>query len=313
MQFVRATRKTRPARVCLLGPTGSGKSMTALKIMAGLMQGGKFAAIDTERGSLSLYSDEADFDVIDLFPHSAENYRRAIYAASEAGYKGLLIDSLSHAWVGAEGALEQVDKAAKRNQGNSFVGWRDVTPEHNKLVDAIVNYPGHVVTTMRVKMHYDLVDNGKGKKMPVKVGLQPIQRDGIEYEFDVIADIDPDHNFIVSKTRCKGLDGLVTNKAGAEVAQTLLAWLNAGESADTPPASEPLFNHNVEEYNKVLRRAQATGMDEVAVSALWCDVCAANGAPDAIIETMAPDLFAVCRTALIAEIAELVKGAGAAA
>ena len=67
-----------------------------------------------------------------------QRYIEAIAEAQAAGYDVLIIDSLSHAWMGKDGALELVDKAAKRNpSGNSFAAWRDVTPLHNLLVDAM--------------------------------------------------------------------------------------------------------------------------------------------------------------------------------
>ena len=72
----------------------------------------------------------------------------------KAGYEILIIDSLSHAWVGREGALEMVDKAASRTRGNSFAAWRHVTPLHNQLVDAMLGTSCHLIATLRSKMDY---------------------------------------------------------------------------------------------------------------------------------------------------------------
>jgi hypothetical protein len=151
-----------------------------------------------------------------------------------------VIDSLSHAWMGKGGILEFVDNAAKRSQGNSYVGWRDATPLHNRLVASVLAYPGHVVVTLRSKMAYELVENSKGKKVPQKIGLQPIQRDGVEYEFDLICDVDLDHNLIVGKTRFSELDGVLVNKPGPEFGARILALLDAGESAPAPASCPPM-------------------------------------------------------------------------
>lgn len=231
--FKKATKLQLKLRLALLGPTGSGKTFTALRIAKGL--GGKIAVIDTERRSASKYSGEFDFDVLELESFSADKYVEAIKAAEAEGYDVLVIDSLSHAWMGKDGSLETVDKIAKRSQtGNSFVAWRDVTPMHNTLVDTILSARMHVIVTMRVKMEYVLEEDSRGKKTPRKIGLQPQQRDGVEYEFDVIADIDQEHNFIVSKTRCRALDGLVVKNAGEDVADRLKAWLSDGEAVVEP-------------------------------------------------------------------------------
>jgi hypothetical protein len=152
----------------------------------------------------------------------------------------LIIDSLSHAWMGKDGALEQVDRIAKRSQnGNSFAAWRDVTPLHNQLVEAIVSSKSHLIATMRAKTEYVLEPNEKGKMAPRKVGMAPVQRDGLEYEFDVVADLDFDHNFIVSKSRCFELSGQVISKPGRNVADILKNWLFSGQLPEIQNTSVP--------------------------------------------------------------------------
>lgn len=229
--FRKATRKQTKLRLALLGPTGSGKTYTALRLAKGL--GGRVAFIDTERGSARKYAGEVlDFDVLELETFSPLTYVEAIKSAEAEGYDVLVIDSLSHAWMGKEGALEQVDKIGKRkgqgDGGGNFGAWREVTPMHQALLDAILGARMHVIATMRVKMEYVLEEDSRGKKSVRKVGLQPVQRDSVEYEFDVIADLDQEHNLVVSKTRCRALDGLVEKQAGEGVAAKLLAWLDDG-------------------------------------------------------------------------------------
>jgi len=138
----------------------------------------------------------------------------------------LIIDSLSHAWTGKDGALELVDKAAARERGNSFAAWRHVTPLHNAMVDAMIGARLHLIVTMRSKVEWVVEKDERGKSVPRKIGLQPVQRDGLEYEFDVVADMDLDNNFIVSKTRCPALRGKVINLPNEEPAKTLRAWLS---------------------------------------------------------------------------------------
>jgi hypothetical protein len=237
MQFTRATMSQSCLRLALLGPPGSGKTYTALTFAHELRQPTQsIALIDAERGSASKYADTFDFDVLNLDTFSPQTYIDAIDTARRAGYPVLIIDSLSHAWSGKDGALEQVDRAAKRNQGNSFAGWRDVTPLHNRMLDAILAYPGHVIVTMRVKVEWVVEkDPRTGKNVPRKVGMAPIQREGMEYEFDVVGDMSVEHDFVITKSRCSLLADQVFHRPGREVTDVLKRWL----AGNGKPAQQP--------------------------------------------------------------------------
>jgi hypothetical protein len=240
--FRRATREQIKLRAALIGPTGAGKSRTALEIAAGF--GGRVAAIDTENRSLSRYADLFEFDVVELARFSPSDYIHAINAA-ESAYDVLVIDSLSHAWMGRDGVLEMVDRSATRNQGNSFAGWRTVTPEHNRLVDAIVRCACHLIVTLRAKTEWVIEKDERGKSFPRKVGLQPVQRDGLEYEFDVVADITHEHQLIVSKTRFDELDGVAILKPDRGFGEQLKRNCEAGV-APTPAPNEKQLAESAE-------------------------------------------------------------------
>lgn len=242
--FQRAVRQQRDARIGIIGPSGSGKTYTALQIAKGLAgPNGRIAVIDTENYSSSLYADLFDFDVLNLETFAPQIYTAAIRAAEQAGYDVLVIDSLSHAWAGKDGALEQVDRAAARSRsGNTFAAWREVTPAHNTMVDTIVRANLHVIATMRAKTEYiieQVTRNGRTVHEPRKIGLAPVQRDGMEYEFDIVADMDWDHRFIVSKSRASFLADAVLDKPGPELGEQIRAWLDSGEAVQPTSASEP--------------------------------------------------------------------------
>ena len=242
-KFAKAERKTAKLRAALCGTSGSGKTYSALLLARGLAGiDGKIAVIDTERGSASLYSDVTDFDVAELAPPFNPRRYRELIAEAARGYDVLVIDSLSHAWTGDGGVLEMHDKATQASRGgNSYTAWRDVTPEHNALVDSILAAPCHVILTMRSKTAYELQENEKGKKTPVKIGLAPIQRDGMEYEFTLVWDLSVEkHIATASKDRTRIWDGrhdVIGVKHGAE----LKAWLESGKAAPpVRPAPEPV-------------------------------------------------------------------------
>lgn len=228
MAFQKATKKQAKARIALIGPSGSGKTFSALRIAQGL--GNSIAVIDTERGSASKYAHRFEFDTNEIDNYHPETYIKAIHEAEQAGYDVLIIDSLSHAWMGKDGALELVDRAAARmKSSNSFAAWRDVTPIHNKLVDTIISARLHIIATMRSKTEYVQERNEQtGKQVIRKVGTQAIQREGFEYEFDIVGDMDLDHNLIISKTRCELLDGKVYNLPSPEFGKVVLSWLSDG-------------------------------------------------------------------------------------
>jgi DNA polymerase III delta prime subunit len=199
MAFSKAIRRQAKVRIALDGPSGSGKTMSALLLAKAL--GGTTALIDSEHGSASLYANVTEFDVMELTEFSLRTYIDAIGDAAQNGYKNLVIDSLSHAWQGKGGALEQVDRAGGSKFSN---GWKTVTPLYNQLIESILSYPGNVIATMRSKMAYEVVQvAGKGA-VPQKLGMAPIIREGSEYEFTFVLDMAHDGNVTVSKTRCQG-------------------------------------------------------------------------------------------------------------
>ena len=284
MVFKKATKEQAKLRMGIIGPAGSGKTYTALITARNLVPDGKIAVIDTERGSASKYADIFEFDVCELESFHPENYIKTIQAAEEAGYDVLIIDSLSHAWAGKDGALELVDKAAARERGNSFAAWRHVTPLHNAMVDAIIGARLHVIVTMRSKVEWVIEKDERGKSVPRKIGLQPVQREGLEYEFDVVADMDLDNNFIVSKTRCPALRGSVIHCPNEEPAKTLRAWLSDGV-----PVVEPEVSRKELSQNKPPAKTEASDreqlfryMDGVA-EALLVDAEAAKAAVEAFL------------------------------
>jgi hypothetical protein len=239
--FHKAERKKSKMRLALSGPSGAGKTLSALMISQGLVPNGKIALIDTENGSGELYSDVADYDVATLQPpYTPERYRQMIRAAEQAGYDVLIIDSLSHAWAGEGGILDMHDKATLASKAqNSFSAWREVTPQHNALVDALLSAGLHIIVTLRTKTAYDLVDDGKGKKKPVKVGLAPVQRDGLEYEFTVVLDLSVEgHVATASKDRTGLLDGkhFVPSQTTGDLFNQ---WLEKGK--DLQEANGPLL------------------------------------------------------------------------
>lgn len=212
-----------------MGPSGSGKTMTSLILASAL--GDKIAVVDTESGSASKYADMFDFDVAAIDDYHVDNYIQAMADAVKGGYDVLVIDSLSHAWSGKGGVLEQVDNiAARMRKPDTFSAWKDGGKMHQKLINAIISVPLHVVCTMRTKTTYVREKDERGKTEIRNVGLQPVQRDDVEYEFDAIVSMDIDSNAVVTKTRCPGMKGKVEREPGPAFFDPLVEWLAGAET-----------------------------------------------------------------------------------
>lgn len=239
--FKKAVKHESRLRMSIAGPSGSGKTYTALTLAHALKGDKRVALIDTERGSASKYADIfPEFDVVELDTFSPVLFVEIIKEAESAGcYSVLVIDSLSHAWNGTGGLLEIVDGIARRKyQGNTFAAWKDATPLQNQLIDAITRSSLHIIVTMRAKQEYALEkDERTGKTSPKKVGMAPIQRDGMEYEMDIAADMDTENTMVVQKSRCPQLSGQVIAKPTAQVADVLKAWLEGEPMPETEQRS----------------------------------------------------------------------------
>jgi KaiC/GvpD/RAD55 family RecA-like ATPase len=243
--FVPAVKEQEKARVALEGPAGSGKTVTALRVARALVgPEGKIAALDTERRSMRKYAalpgvapDNVTtfaFDLVEVAPpFHPTRMIEAIKSAEAAGYDAFVADSLSHFWNDEGGMLEIVERVAKaKYRGNTFNAWNDpeVGGVQKAFVNAILDARIHVLATMRTKVDYVVETNERGKAEPRKVGTKSIQREGFDYEFDVIGRLDTANILTITKTRCAALSGKFFEKPGPEVAEILAEWLGSGES-----------------------------------------------------------------------------------
>ena len=234
--FSKAVKTESKLRMAIAGPSGSGKTYTALAVATALVPGGRIAVIDTEHGSAAKYADQFAFDVANAAPpYHPDGLVKLVTFAANSGYDVVIVDSVSHYWSGAGGVLDLKEDAERRMRNpNSYTAWKDVTPIHQRMVDTLVAIPAHVIVTMRSKQDYILVERN-GKQVPQKVGMAPVQRDGFEYEFDVMLDMDIENVGRVMKTRCPALTGAAFVKPGADVAGILRQWLTGEAPAQAAP------------------------------------------------------------------------------
>jgi hypothetical protein len=234
--FSPAVRSDARIKLALQGPSGSGKTMSALMLAVGL-GAKKIAVVDTENGSAALYADKFKFDHAKIkAPYTIEKYLEKYEFAIKNGYDCIISDSISHAWAGEGGILEQ-KTAFDELGGNSFTNWSKFTPQQQKFMTWILNSDVDFIATMRSKTDYVMAENHKGKMAPKKVGLAAIQREGVEYEFTTVFDLAISHDVQVSKDRTGIFDGQIF-KITPETGVLIRNWLNGAEVSLAPQEPE---------------------------------------------------------------------------
>jgi energy-coupling factor transporter ATP-binding protein EcfA2 len=282
LDFEDAVRAAEKARIALTGPSGSGKTYTALSIGTGLLpEGGTLGVIDTERGSASKYAGLFTFKTMKLPSFEPQALIRALAVAAARGIDVVIIDSLTHFWSGRGGALAQVDQKTKSSSSkNAFTtGWKDVSPLLLDMLDAILSYPGHVICTMRVKVEWVLEENQNGKKEPTKKGTKLDQREGIDYEFDMVGALDQQHVMTIDKSRYPTIEvGDAYDKPEFSFGQTIAEWLDDGEgnalgvmdyanmAVDPDMKPQQLLDMLAEVEGRGLLGAAVLGLDRQATS-----------------------------------------------
>ena len=272
--FKPATKTQIKVRLAISGASGSGKTYSALSIASHL--GKSIAVIDTEHGSASRYADLFNFQVCELTNHHPAKYIEAIQAAEAMGFEVIIIDSLSHAW------FESLNLA-----GGRFDGWKNVRPLERKLIDAMLGSRAHIIVTMRSKTEYVMEETtnkaGRQTTSPRKVGTAPIQREGIEYEFDLAGEMDYNHILTISKSRCPQIADKTYLYPGAELAQELQNWINSAQPAPAlqppqPAEPQPIYKSWKSEQDAIDWAAeQLPGWDIDEIKLEFEEISATNG------------------------------------
>jgi hypothetical protein len=225
MQLQTATRVHTKIKLALQGPSGSGKTYSALLLAFGLCgDWNKIAVIDTENQSAHLYASLGKYQVLAISaPYTPEKFIDAIRFCENAEIQVIILDTLSHEWEGGGGILDAHSKMA----GNSFTNWAKVTPRHNALIESILQSKVHIIATLRTKQDYVLTDKN-GKQVPEKVGLRAIQRDGTDYEFTLVFDIDIKHLAVASKDRTGLFIGKPEASLTSQIGREIKDWCEGG-------------------------------------------------------------------------------------
>ena len=281
----KAQRRKAKLRLGLSGPAGSGKTLGALLVAYGIAgDWDKVCLIDTENFSGDLYANTikagvsiGEYNIISLStPYTPEKYIAAIKECEAAGIECIITDSLTHAWAGEGGLLDKKGQIEKKT-GNGWTAWRDITPMHNRLVEAILSSKAHIIATLRAKMEYvQEKDPVTGKTVIRKIGMNPIQREGFEYEVTTFVDVDQDHQCTSSKDRTSIVDGKVFTLT-VDLGRQFLEWLESGidtpapapqqaATTEQPNSNNPAATNPVDFDTEKARRTFFAAMGDIATA-----------------------------------------------
>lgn len=222
--FTKAAKSQIKAKILIEGFSSSGKTMGALFLATGLSNGKKIAFLDTENKRSLYYADRFNFEVNCLAPPcSPESYIEHIEYAEKNGFSVLIIDSITHEWEYCLDLQSQL--------GGDFRHWKNVTPRHNRFIEAIRHANIHIISTVRSKVAYIMAEKANSNKLGVqKVGTKAITRDGFEYENTIVFTLNEKNIMTVTK----GVEGLTPqieqcgDKLSKQHGEKILTWCMDG-------------------------------------------------------------------------------------
>ena len=195
-----AQREKLKACIALFGASGGGKTLTSLILAYGMMKEAypdvpeeevwkKIGVIDTEHKRSLLYSNNTikgykigSFKYVELdAPYSTVRYQQAIELLKKNGCEVIIADSLSHAWEGIGGILDQ-----QQDLGGRFQDWKTMKPVIKEFIKSLTENDVHIIATLRTKQEYQAERDDNDKLQIRKLGLKPIQKDDLEYEFMIV-------------------------------------------------------------------------------------------------------------------------------
>lgn len=272
--FRPAIRESTPVLIALAGPSGGGKTYSAMRLARGLVgPAGKIAFIDTEARRALHYAGKFKFDHGELAPpFTPESYRAAVEAAEKhVGTNGaIVIDSATHEWSGDGGCQDIHDESIQKMVGDepdmkkraakmerlSALGWRDAKMRHKRMMSRLLQCRAHLIFCLRAeeKIKFEKVektgDNGRTYTTTaiVPIGWQPLCEKNFMFEMtasfmlsDLVKHLPTAIKLQDQHAPFFPLDKPIDEKAG----ELLAAWAKGGVAvapapkAETPPAEQP--------------------------------------------------------------------------
>ena len=235
-----ATRQGMKYLISLYGMSETGKTKSALRLMAGMEPDpAKRGLLDTEGGERGrAYYDEIEGGFMYgalTPPFTPERYVEALMDFVAAGVTTLTVDSASHAWFAEGGILDMVESA---NEKNDMAKWAKPKRRLGKLTQKWSSCGLHVILCSRGKQPLveEIVD---GRKKLIPGPVIPIQEKSLRYDMTIMAHMMGDGQFSVDRAnggKCPGALRPIFAAAPVmdeEMGRKLIAWIG-GQDAMTP-------------------------------------------------------------------------------
>lgn len=239
-QLKPAKKNAIPPLIGLWGKSGSGKTYSALLLARGIVGSqGTIAFIDTENGRALFYTDVCSpWRHLDLQPpFTPEKYTAAFHYCEQEGANIIIVDSMSHAWEGEGGVLDQADNA-KTKSGEDMFGlakWKAPKIAYKRMTNNLWRSPIPVIFCLRAADKSKQV--GKGKNMEIiDLGTQPIAEKNFVFEMTVGLHLTKDgyYDLSTSKTIPEALRPVITEggRITSDMGDKIAKWCGSGVAID---------------------------------------------------------------------------------
>jgi len=206
LEIQKAVRKAVPILIGIYGPTGSGKTLSALLLASGLAPTKKVVLIDSEPPRARIHADNPravnalpdGFDVIDLdAPYEPKRFVEAIDLCESRGYEVCIIDSLTDAWSGV-GGCEDMKEQTK--------SWNKPKLENKRMRDRIkATRTMHVICCFKAHEKTVIVEGeinpktGKPKQEYKSLGMQAETEKNNLFPLLIVFSVDADTHLATAK------------------------------------------------------------------------------------------------------------------
>jgi hypothetical protein len=253
--FKKAVREEVGLLIGLIGPSGGGKTYSAMRIASGIVgKGNRFAVIDTEARRALHYAEMFDFDHLEIHaPFRPDTYAKAIKAADDAGYKAIVVDSASHEWAGEGGILDWQEEELTRMAGDDYkkrdackmAAWIKPKMSHKQMTQKLLQTKAHLILCFRAEEKVKMEKDPQGKMQIVPQGFQPICSKEMPYELTVSFLLLPDKPGIPQPIKLQEqhkaifpLNRLLDENSGKAVSE----WAKGTKNL-TPEAEKSIVEH----------------------------------------------------------------------
>lgn len=199
-----AVREQVPLLVGLMGPSGGGKTFSALRLATGIQQvsGGDIYMIDTEARRGLHYADRFKFKHVPFeAPFGSLDYLEALKFCVAQGAKVIIVDSASHEHEGPGGLIDLQDQEMRRLAGEDYgtwkaerfnmLAWQKPKAARRRLINGLLQLNANFIFCFRAKETSKPVkkqqDNGREKTVIEPMGFMPIAGDEFVYEMTMNA------------------------------------------------------------------------------------------------------------------------------